>query len=137
MVTRKVAPSLVRLYERIPEPKYVIAMEHVQLQEGCLVPYSYNTGGLISYPSKLEAVIDIITKLRKKYLEKSMKIELDLNGQIGVLLQIQTFHSSYSIHTRNYEQGFFYQSKSTFTLEIPTETFFKYKSSVSSYELVN
>jgi NADH-quinone oxidoreductase subunit B len=32
-VTRKMAPRLRMVYEQMPEPKYVIAMVHVQLQE--------------------------------------------------------------------------------------------------------
>ncbi|XP_022889923.1 uncharacterized protein LOC111405324 [Olea europaea var. sylvestris] len=52
-VTMKMAPSLVRLYEQMPKPKYVITWEPVQLQEGCC-------------PPKPEAGIDAITKLRKK-----------------------------------------------------------------------
>ncbi|MCL7025429.1 hypothetical protein MKW94_019642 [Papaver nudicaule] len=45
------------------------------------------------------------------------------------------FYVGRSTHTGNYDQGLLYQSRST--SEIPYETFFKYKSSVSSQELVN
>lgn len=46
---------------------------------------------LSGYSSKSEAVIDVITKLRKKISEKSMKIELDLNERISVLLPLTNF----------------------------------------------
>ncbi|KAL3648545.1 hypothetical protein CASFOL_007969 [Castilleja foliolosa] len=45
------------------------------------------------------------------------------------------FRIGRSMNNGNYDQRFLYQPPST--SEIPTETFFKYKSSVSSQELVN
>ena len=43
MVTMKMAPSLVRLYEQMPEPKYVIAMGACTITEGMFNIDSYNT----------------------------------------------------------------------------------------------
>ncbi|KAJ4699921.1 NAD(P)H-quinone oxidoreductase subunit K, chloroplastic [Melia azedarach] len=37
-VTMKMAPSLVRLYEQMPEQNMLLLWEHVQLQGGCSVP---------------------------------------------------------------------------------------------------
>jgi hypothetical protein len=73
----KMAPSLVRLYEQMPKPKYVIAMGACIITGGMFSTNSYSTIRgvdklipvdvyLPSYPPKLEAVIDAITKLRKK-----------------------------------------------------------------------
>ena len=101
-VTMKMAPSLVRLYEQMPEPKYVIAMGACTITGGMFSTDSYSTVRgvdklipvdvyLPGCPPKPEAVIDAITKLRKKYLEKSMKIELSLKRKIGVLLPITNF----------------------------------------------
>ncbi|CAI8584937.1 unnamed protein product [Vicia faba] len=76
-VTMKMAPSLVRLYEQMPEPKYVIAMGACTITGGMFSTDSYSTVRgvdklipvdvyLPGCPPKPEAVIDAITKLRKK-----------------------------------------------------------------------
>ncbi|XP_019240723.1 PREDICTED: uncharacterized protein LOC109220713 [Nicotiana attenuata] len=76
-VTMKMAPSLVRLYEQMPEPKYVIAMGACTITGGMFSTDSYRTirgvdklipvdEYLPGCPSKPKAVIDAITKLRKK-----------------------------------------------------------------------
>lgn len=76
-VTMKMAPSLVRLYEQMPEPKYVIAMGACTITGGMFSADSYSTVRgvdklipvdvyLPGCPPKPEAVIDAITKLRKK-----------------------------------------------------------------------
>ncbi|KAL0386781.1 UNVERIFIED_CONTAM: NAD(P)H-quinone oxidoreductase subunit J, chloroplastic [Sesamum latifolium] len=73
----KMAPSLVRLYEQMPEPKYVIAMGACTITGGMFSTDSYSTVRgvdklipvdvyLPGCPPKPEAVIDAITKLRKK-----------------------------------------------------------------------
>ena len=76
-VTMKMAPSLVRLYEQMPEPKYVIAMGACTIIGGMFNIDSYSTVWgvdklipvdvyLPGCPPKPEAVIDAITKLCKK-----------------------------------------------------------------------
>ncbi|RZC63599.1 hypothetical protein C5167_025380 [Papaver somniferum] len=75
-VTMKMAPSLVRLYEQMPEPKYVIAMGACTITGGMFSTDSYSTIRgvdklivdvyLPGFPPKPEEVIDAITKLRKK-----------------------------------------------------------------------
>ncbi|KAG6540533.1 hypothetical protein Mapa_018046 [Marchantia paleacea] len=88
-VTMKMAPSLVRLYEQMPEPKYVIAMGACTITGGMFSTDSYTTVRgvdklipvdiyLPGCPPKPEAIIDAIIKLRKKiaqeiYEEKKKK----------------------------------------------------------------
>ncbi|KAL8238665.1 hypothetical protein R6Q59_015232 [Mikania micrantha] len=73
----KMAPSLVRLYEQMPEPKHVIAMGACTITGGMFSTDSYSTVRgvdklipvdvyLSGCPPKPEAIIDAITKLRKK-----------------------------------------------------------------------
>ncbi len=76
-ITMKYAPALVRLYEQIPEPKYVIAMGACTITGGMfsadsptavrgvdkLIPVDVYIPGC---PPRPEAVIDAIIKLRKK-----------------------------------------------------------------------
>ncbi|XP_050203590.2 NAD(P)H-quinone oxidoreductase subunit K, chloroplastic [Mercurialis annua] len=76
-VTMKMAPSLVRLYEQMPEPKYVIAVGACTITGGMFSTDSYSTVRgvdklipvdvyLPGCPPKPEVIIDAITKLRKK-----------------------------------------------------------------------
>jgi len=83
-VTMKYAPNLVRLYEQMPEPKYVIAMGACTITGGMfsvdspsairgvdkLIPVDVYIPGC---PPRPEAVIDAIIKLRKKIANESIQ----------------------------------------------------------------
>lgn len=76
-ITMKMAPALVRLYEQMPEPKYVIAMGACTITGGMfsadsttavrgvdkLIPVDVYLPGC---PPRPEAIMDAIVKLRKK-----------------------------------------------------------------------
>src|SRR4028118_1465825 len=90
-VTMKMAPSLVRLYEQMPEPKYVIAMGACTITGGMFSTDSYSTVRgvdklipvdiyLPGCPPKPEAIIDAIIKLRKKVANESIQ-ERDILSQ--------------------------------------------------------
>nr|QJS35393.1 NADH-plastoquinone oxidoreductase subunit K [Akebia trifoliata] len=145
-VTMKMAPSLVRLYEQMPEPKYVIAMGACTITGGMFSTDSYSTVRgvdklipvdvyLPGCPPKPEAVIDAITKLRKKVSREIDEDRIRSQQENRCFTTNHKFNVGRSTHTGNYDQGLLYQSPST--SEIPSETVFKYKSSVSSHELVN
>nr|YP_009033817.1 27 kDa subunit of NADH-ubiquinone oxidoreductase [Mesotaenium endlicherianum]AHZ11200.1 27 kDa subunit of NADH-ubiquinone oxidoreductase [Mesotaenium endlicherianum] len=81
-VTLKMAPSLVRLYEQMPEPKYVIAMGACTITGGMFSTDSYSTVRgvdklipvdlyLPGCPPKPEAIIDAVIKLRKKVAQEN------------------------------------------------------------------
>lgn len=146
-VTMKMSPSLVRLYEQMPEPKYVIAMGACTITGGMFSTDSYSTVRgvdklipvdvyLPGCPPKPEAVIDAITKLRKKISREIYEdqIRSDQQGD-RCFTTNHKFCLVRSTHTRNLNQGVLYQPPST--SEFFPETFFNYKSSVSSQELVN
>ena len=143
----KMAPSLVRLYEQMPEPKYVIAMGACTITGGMFSTDSYSTVRgvdklipvdvyLPGCPPKPEAVIDAITKLRKKISREIYEDRIKSQEENRCFTTNHKFHVGPSTHTGNYDQGLLYQPSSTSEI-IPPETFFKYKSAVSSYELVN
>nr|UXD78807.1 NADH dehydrogenase subunit K [Psychotria viridis] len=147
-VTMKMAPSLVRLYEQMPEPKYVIAMGACTITGGMFSTDSYSTVRgvdklipvdvyLPGCPPNPEAVIEAITKLRKKISREIYEDRIRSQRMNRCFTSNHKFHIGRSMNTGNYDQGFLYQSESASTSEIPTETFFKYKSSVSFPELRN
>lgn len=81
-VTMKMAPALVRLYEQMAEPKYVIAMGACTITGGMFSTDSYTTvrgvDKLIPVdvyipgcPPRPEAIMDAIVKLRKKISAES------------------------------------------------------------------
>lgn len=83
-ITMKMAPALVRLYEQMPDPKYVIAMGACTITGGMfsadspttvrgvdkLIPVDVYLPGC---PPRPEAIMDAIIKLRKKIGNDSMQ----------------------------------------------------------------
>nr|YP_010484710.1 NADH dehydrogenase subunit K [Callitriche stagnalis]UVW80235.1 NADH dehydrogenase subunit K [Callitriche stagnalis] len=145
-VTMKMAPSLVRLYEQMPEPKYVIAMGACTITGGMFSTDSYSTVRgvdklipvdvyLPGCPPKPEAVIDAITKLRKKISREIDEDRIRFQQTNRCFTTTHKFYVGRSMNTGNSDQRFLYEPSST--SEILPEPFFKYKSSVSSQELAN
>ncbi len=114
-ITMKMAPQLVRLYEQMPEPKYVIAMGACTITGGMfsvdspsavrgvdkLIPVDVYLPGC---PPRPEAIIDAIIKLRKKIANDSMQ-------ERGVIKQTHRYYSTThsmkpveQVHTGKYLQ---------------------------------
>nr|QWW92547.1 NADH-plastoquinone oxidoreductase subunit K [Amphidium sp. 49156] len=134
-ITMKMAPSLVRLYEQMPEPKYVIAMGACTITGGMFSTDSYSTVRgvdklipvdiyLPGCPPKPEAIIDAIIKLRKKVAQETYKDKsrfqqgkryLTLNHKFNLISTTSTTNST----TKNKKQVYPQFSKLQFnpTLE--------------------
>jgi NAD(P)H-quinone oxidoreductase subunit K len=94
----KMAPQLVRLYEQMPDPKYVIAMGACTITGGMfsvdsptavrgvdkLIPVDVYLPGC---PPRPEAIIDAIIKLRKKISNNSIQ-------ERGQIQQIHRYYST-------------------------------------------
>ena len=88
-ITMKMAPALVRLYEQMPEPKYVMAMGACTITGGMfsadsptavrgvdkLIPVDIYLPGC---PPRPEALLDALIKLRKKIATESMQTRSQL-----------------------------------------------------------
>ncbi len=97
-VTMKMAPALVRLYEQMPDPKYVIAMGACTITGGMfssdsttavrgvdkLIPVDVYLPGC---PPRPEAVMDAIVKLRKKIANEDVR-------ERGNLMQTHRYYST-------------------------------------------
>ena len=117
-ITMKMAPSLVRLYEQMPEPKYVIAMGACTITGGMFSTDSYSTVRgvdklipvdiyLPGCPPKPEAIIDAIIKLRKKVAQETYKDKfkfqqgkryLTLNHKFNFILTTSTAQNNKQLY---------------------------------------
>lgn len=96
-VTMKMAPSLVRLYEQMPDPKYIIAMGACTITGGMFSTDSYSTVRgvdklipvdvyLPGCPPKPEAIVDAVIKLRKKVAQEQ-------TAERGTVEQVHRFYT--------------------------------------------
>lgn len=132
-VTMKMAPSLIRLYEQMPEPKYVIAMGACTITGGMFSTDSYSTVRgvdklipvdvyLPGCPPKPEAIVDAIIKLRKKVSQETVQDRLNLKQQHRCYTLTHRFKPVPAVDLGNYERQLPRQSANiAFSLQSPVE----------------
>jgi NAD(P)H-quinone oxidoreductase subunit K len=114
-VTMKMAPSLVRLYEQMPEPKYVIAMGACTITGGMFSTDSYSTVRgvdklipvdvyLPGCPPKPEAIFDAVIKLRKKVGQESAHEKKNYQQSQRCFTISHRLKPVLPIHTGTYDQ---------------------------------
>jgi NAD(P)H-quinone oxidoreductase subunit K len=114
-VTMKMAPSLVRLYEQMPEPKYVIAMGACTITGGMFSTDSYSTVRgvdklipvdvyLPGCPPKPEAIIDAVIKLRKKVSQENLQDRENITQEKRFFSIKHKLKPVPTIHTGEYQQ---------------------------------
>nr|YP_009531759.1 27 kDa subunit of NADH-ubiquinone oxidoreductase [Leiosporoceros dussii]AXZ70895.1 27 kDa subunit of NADH-ubiquinone oxidoreductase [Leiosporoceros dussii] len=145
-VTMKMAPSLVRLYEQMPEPKYVIAMGACTITGGMFSTDSYSTVRgvdklipvdiyLPGCPPKPEAIIDAIIKLRKKVAREVYEHQDKLKQTRRFFILNHRLKIVPITHTGKYDEQIF-SKFSEFSIEsdldISSQIIEESKSSVSS-----
>lgn len=115
-ITMKMAPALVRLYEQMPEPKYVIAMGACTITGGMfsvdspsavrgvdkLIPVDIYLPGC---PPRPEAIIDSIIKLRKKISNESIQERGALRPTHRYYSTTHNMKAAEMIHTGKYLQA--------------------------------
>jgi NAD(P)H-quinone oxidoreductase subunit K len=114
-ITMKMAPALVRLYEQMPDPKYVIAMGACTITGGMfsvdspsavrgvdkLIPVDVYLPGC---PPRPEAIFDAIIKLRKKISNESIQERGNLRQTHRYYSTTHTMKSVPLIHDGKYLQ---------------------------------
>ncbi|PSB22051.1 NADH-quinone oxidoreductase subunit B [Phormidesmis priestleyi ULC007] len=112
-ITMKMAPALVRLYEQMPEPKYVIAMGACTITGGMfsvdsptavrgvdkLIPVDIYLPGC---PPRPEAILDAIIKLRKKIANESLQEYRQTEPTHRYYSRMHTMRVVPPIHTGQY-----------------------------------
>ena len=115
-ITMKYAPALVRLYEQMPEPKYVIAMGACTITGGMysvdspsavrgvdkLIPVDVYLPGC---PPRPEAILDAIIKLRKKIGNDSLQARSQITQTHRYYSRLHEMHPVPTIHDGTYLQA--------------------------------